>query len=369
MSLNGQGMNTESMETRGAALRVPTEIWLEIFSDSNFLILGSEKDGVPRSLLLFSRVQIDIAPKTLPPAYRTWPETLRALSQTCRKFRTIFLPLFWKHVEACITSGNGTAWAARVATVLLDRCKGLMKRENQHLALHVRIFSVSLSSHLIATVIPLFAQCLELLPNLDTLHILYVERKREEMVTAAFKNVQIPTVQTIILPSYAHAILRACPLVRDVSCNGEDGDELFKTLIDHCPHVERIQGFELTPARAEELSENLPKLREVAVLPYMDFSYLSTIKSLSMIELVVKRWEDVDETELDIEDFSPSTAFKRKLLQLKQKRIDAARAVLRMSTNNVPKGVKMSYWEDITGMAGTTEYTYGCWVRAEEFDV
>ncbi|KAJ6523378.1 hypothetical protein B0H19DRAFT_1201951 [Mycena capillaripes] len=345
------------VEPNGAALRVPTAIWLEIVSDSHFLILESEKDGIPRSLLLLSRGKIESCPKTIPLAHREWPETLRTLSQTCRTFRAIFLPLLWEHVEACFAPKNGRDWSTRVADVLLDRCNGLMKRENQDLARFVRVFSISLSSHRIAAVVPLFARCLVSLPNLDTLHILYPESKWKRNVTVAFRGVNLPGVRTIcmaiILPIYAHGILAACPSVRDVCC----------------PEVERIQGFELTSAKLKGLSRSLLELREVAVSANMDMSSLEVIKSLSIIELIAKRWEYVDETEIDPEDFSPSTAYKRKLLQTKQKRIDATRAVLRASAGKAPKRIKMSYWQDITGMVGVTEYTYGqYWVRAEEFD-
>ncbi|KAJ6558377.1 hypothetical protein B0H19DRAFT_1150933 [Mycena capillaripes] len=357
------------VKPNGAALRVPTEIWLEIVSDSHFLILGSEKDGIPRSLLLLSRGKIESSPKTIPLAHREWPEILRTLSQTCRTFRAIFLPLLWEHVEACFAPKNGRDWSTRVADVLLDRSNGLMKRENQDLARFVRVFSVSLSSHRIAAVVPLFARCLVSLPNLDTLHILYLESQWERNVTVAFRGVNLPGVRTIILPTYAHGILAACPSVRDVSCNDETGETLFETLISCCPEVERIQGFELTSAKLRGLFRSLLKLREVAVPANMDMSSLGDIKSLSIIELIAKRWEYVDETEIDPEDFSPSTAYKRKLLQTKQRRIDATRAVLRASAGKAPKRIKMSYWQDITGMVGVTEHTYGqYWVRAEDFD-
>ncbi|KAJ7627957.1 hypothetical protein DFH06DRAFT_1226763 [Mycena polygramma] len=363
-------LDVKDVENGGAALKVPTEIWMEIVSGANFLVLGSEKDGIPRSLLLLSRSKIPSAPKTIPPAYRVRPETLRALSQTCRTLRAIFLPLLWEHVEACITSKSGTPWLNGMSAVLLDRCKGLMKRPNQHLARYVRVFSVSLSDEQIASTVSLFARCLESLPNLETLHILYVKSEWEDIVTEAFGDVELPGVRTIILPSYAHAILAACPGVRNVSSNEEIGTQLFDTLIENCPAVERMQGFELTPARLEELSENLPKLREIAVPAHLDISSLAVINTLSVIELIAKQWEDVNEADIDAEDFSPGTAFKQKLVQARQKRIDAARAVLEASSGQAPKLIKISYWQDITGMVGMTDYTYGhYWVKADEYDV
>ncbi|KAJ7876549.1 hypothetical protein B0H13DRAFT_2279487 [Mycena leptocephala] len=159
----------------------------------------------------------------------------------------------------------------------------------------------------------------------------YLESQWEGTVTAAFRTVKLPSVQTIVLPSYTHAILAACLNVRDVSCNEEIGAKLFNTFIKCCSKVERIQGFELTSTKLKDLSRSLPKLREIAIPTHMDISFLSTIGSLSVIEPIAKRWEYVDESEIDTEDLSPGTAYKRKLLQTKQKHLDAARTVLRAS--------------------------------------
>ncbi|KAJ7472138.1 hypothetical protein FB451DRAFT_1559282 [Mycena latifolia] len=353
-----------------AVLDIPTEIWLEIVSGSNFLILDGEKDGIPRSLLLLSRSQIASCPKTVPPAYRERPETLRALSQTCRALRAVFLPLLWERVEACFQPKNDAAWHARVANVLLARCRGLLKPENKAIARHVRVVSVSLSWHRIAVVMPLFAQCLEALPNLDTLHILHLKSKSERTVTPAFEGVELPRVRTVILPSYAHAILAACPNVRDVSCNEDNSNILFNTMLDYCPNVERIQGFELTTAQMKKLSKKLLKLREIAVPYDTDIASLSVFKRLSVIELLARAWEDVDESDCDEDDYSAGAARKRKLLQTKRQRTDAARVILRASAGTGPKRVKVSYWKNITGMLGMVEITYGkYWVRSEEFEV
>ncbi|KAJ6480252.1 hypothetical protein C8R45DRAFT_350224 [Mycena sanguinolenta] len=225
------------------------------------------------------------------------------------------------------------------------------------------VFSVSLSSDRIGTVVPLFARCLASLPNLNTLNIMYLQSKWERNVTAEFRNIQLPTVQTIILPSHAHGILRACPNVRDVSCNEEAGEKLLDTLIQHCPKVGRIQGFEITDEVLDELCEGLPNLREIVVPADMDISSLSVLKNLSVIELMTNQEEDPDDCEyadVDLEE----------LAETKRRRIEAARAVLRTSSGKAPKYIKLSYWEEITGMLGMMEITYGqYWVGAEEIEI
>ncbi|KAJ7173935.1 hypothetical protein C8R43DRAFT_1204751, partial [Mycena crocata] len=232
--------------------KIPTEIWQEIVSSSNFPVL-SKKCDASRSLLLLGRCKTESAPKTIPDEYRERPEILRALSQTCRRFRVIFLPLLWENVEAYFESKDGSSWNIRVSDVLLDRCRGLMKRENQSLARYVRVFSVSISSYRIGTVMRAFARCLRSLPNLRTLHILHLKNKWIDEVSIAFMGVQVHTVRTIILPSNAYPILAACPNVRDISCNEEDGATLFETMMGCCPKVQRIDGFKLCSSRLKSL--------------------------------------------------------------------------------------------------------------------
>ncbi|KAJ7607789.1 hypothetical protein DFH06DRAFT_1249608 [Mycena polygramma] len=364
--ISSAATTNETATNVGVFLKIPTEIWVEIVSDSNFRVLGSAKDGMPRSLLLLSRSKIKSCPKTVPTGYRERPETLRALSQTCRALRGIFLPLLWEHLEACFIPKTAATWGTRVAKVLLDRCKGLMKSES--LRSYVRIVSVSFSSYHIDEVVPLFAKCLVSLPNLDTLHILHLQSKFEETVIAAFKNIELPSTRAIILPSYAHSILAACPNARDVSCNEETGVKLFNTLIKCCPRVERIQGFKLTSSKLKDLSKALPNLREIAVPASMNISSLSVLKRLSVIELIAN-CEDDEGSEIDSDD-DDEDEDRKEILTARRQQVDAARAVLKASAGTPPKRVKMSYWEDITAMLGMAEITYGqYWVRADEFEV
>ncbi|KAJ6632137.1 hypothetical protein B0H10DRAFT_1976253 [Mycena sp. CBHHK59/15] len=112
--------DTVDPSSRNPVLEIPTEIWLEIVSDSYFLILDGEKDGMSRSALLLSRIRISTCPTTVPPAYRERQETLRALSQTCRAFRALFLPLLWERVEEFFEPKNrDSSWHARYTNILV----------------------------------------------------------------------------------------------------------------------------------------------------------------------------------------------------------------------------------------------------------
>jgi hypothetical protein len=68
----------------------------------------------------------------------------------------------------------------------------------------------------------------------------------EKDITAAFSGKQFPLVRTVVIPSYAHQILAACPNVRQVMYGSEAHQPwLFEILKKHCHHVEVLPGFSL----------------------------------------------------------------------------------------------------------------------------
>lgn len=100
-----------------------------------------------------------------------------------------------------------------------------------------------------------------------------------------------------------------------------------------------------------------------------DIASLAVIKQLSKIELISSRQEDINESDIDEDDFSASTARKRILLKTKHKRIDEACSILKASSGTSPKQVRVSYWQKITGTEHMAEITHGhYWVGAEEFE-
>ena len=62
-----------------------------------------------------------------------------------------------------------------------------------------------------------------------------------------FEQRQYPQIHTILLPTEAHPLLRACPNVVEVICNG--GRDSFSVLLDAmtaCPHIEVFEGYNFT---------------------------------------------------------------------------------------------------------------------------
>ena len=71
-------------------------------------------------------------------------------------------------------------------------------------------------------------------------------RAHTQMTThlkTAFKGRSFPTIQTVILPTHAHEIMRCCKEARTVVCNYGDGSQIVTAIAKGSKKVERLEGF------------------------------------------------------------------------------------------------------------------------------
>ena len=80
----------------------------------------------------------------------------------------------------------------------------------------------------------------------------------------AFEGKKYPQIRTIILPNCAHHILRACPEVRDVTCNEDDGGKLLTPMTKECRNVESIEGIYLN---SDQLVKSESRFLDFNILP------------------------------------------------------------------------------------------------------
>lgn len=120
LGVTGPGTGTER-PTPGR--RLPVEVWLMIAEHFPTL-------SVQTSIAMHRSGKY-------PPDFRQRTHTLRALSQTTRELRVVFLPLSWRDLEMCAASDDEyLPWRRAVAYALRRQCLGLVK--TKALALHVR---------------------------------------------------------------------------------------------------------------------------------------------------------------------------------------------------------------------------------------
>ena len=223
-------------------LRLPVELF--------DMILEYYPEPPEDSVILTNAIGVDAK-------YGERGQLLRALSGTCRALRNKCLPLAWEHIEACVIYPEKGTWYKQVSKRLQSVSEVLCNCP--HLTQHVRygnirsygyegktdIFLISVATVTLTrcstdTVLPAFAECLGVLPNLHTLRIIHAHSQMTTALKNSFEGKQYPQIRKIILPSCAHNILRACPQAREVICNEDDGSKLITAIASACKNVESL---------------------------------------------------------------------------------------------------------------------------------
>jgi hypothetical protein len=70
----------------------------------------------------------------------------------------------------------------------------------------------------------------------------------------AFEYLRLPSVRVIILPAFAHELLKSCPNVREVICIRDNGSKLVGSIAKACKHVEKIEGFQADEKMMKRMS-------------------------------------------------------------------------------------------------------------------
>ncbi|TFK26660.1 hypothetical protein FA15DRAFT_263770 [Coprinopsis marcescibilis] len=236
----------------------------------------------------------------LPRYYLDRPNALRALSQTCSAYRSIFLPILWDRLEVCVRAATTTEQFFRHAGLtMIRKCDGL--RKNKELASMVKRVHVILTRYKTDIVLKSFTDCLQDLPNLHTIHILHAHTQMTTVIKDAFENVTLPTVRTLIIPGYCHEVLKSCPETRSIRCIRDNGSKLVTVIKSFCKKAEELRGFDFVsnPALAKRMVSAAPNLRilEVPLEPSDGvMTHLKGIKQLSTIDIL---WRKDDPPTLD----------------------------------------------------------------------
>ncbi|GLB42809.1 hypothetical protein LshimejAT787_1202580 [Lyophyllum shimeji] len=275
----------------GPIFELPLELWLEILSYFPCVRIPTRR--------------ISDSP-LVPSCTLARQEALRALSQTCRAFRSQFLQELWDRFEVCATLGQverhggpardvtdeekdfelSGAWYKDISEALERKSNGL-QQSPEHAKL-VHKVSVALTRCNSASVLGAFARCLHALPNLHTLQILRAHTQMTTHLKNAFEGHKFPAIRTVVLPSHAHNVLRCCPEARTVVCNCDDGSKLVSAIAKECKKVQRLEGFSIDEKMMKRIVKAAPNLQEIrfksTVAPQI-VGMLSSLKDIRSIEL------------------------------------------------------------------------------------
>ncbi|KAK0217136.1 hypothetical protein IW262DRAFT_1464166 [Armillaria fumosa] len=198
---------------------------------------------------------------------------LVSLSQTCKAYRQIFVPMLWEKLEAFqCTDPNVEVhpelpeWQQKVTSAIIRQLETVTIRDPA-LADHVQSVSFTLTESA-QGLYPWIAKCLPLLPRLTTVQIFGLEFKgSENALRGAFEDVFVPSVQTLAIPNSAHVIFPSFPNVFNVVCNSfyeSSREDFLNRVIGYYPnaHCVHLCGLLLSPL-LETMIHRLPNLREI----------------------------------------------------------------------------------------------------------
>ncbi|KAJ6597599.1 hypothetical protein DFH09DRAFT_867113, partial [Mycena vulgaris] len=171
------------------------------------------------------------------------PETLRALSETCRRLRDVLIALSWERVEVCasrrIPEGSSDSFSVELwSSISKELVRELVRQtevitiRNPSFSEHVRVVSVVLTGWCAETVYPEFFSFLSLLPNLHTIQILLVPGVFHKTIRSscrpcipspmdgALAGRVFPTVRTLALHFNAFDLVKCCPNVERLTTIG-----------------------------------------------------------------------------------------------------------------------------------------------------
>ncbi|KAJ7147662.1 hypothetical protein C8R43DRAFT_528332 [Mycena crocata] len=205
-------------------LLLPTEILLEILSYHHTTPVPYERWRLAGDIL-FGRFAV-----------------LRALSQTCRTFRNIFLPLVWENVEAVDDDRRG-----RHIPVLQRRMMGILKTPSLPRCVRTLLVSLTLSAPN-WNFFTVFARFIQATPNLSGLHIVDVSQRHAGALSGALLSQSFPSIRELTIPALLAGSLSAFPNIQLLICADSyavdyDAIALLKSARQYCPPLKSIVNF------------------------------------------------------------------------------------------------------------------------------
>ncbi|KAJ7089019.1 hypothetical protein C8R43DRAFT_1082298 [Mycena crocata] len=227
--------------------------------------------------------------------------TLRALSETSKRLRSVFLAAAWERVEVCATvkvpddyrhpsrvGSNKDIWSHDLTVDFareLVRQMEIVTIRNPVLAQEVKVVTVVLSERSADTIFPEFFRFLGQLPRLHTIQILRLGppwKMLDFFQYNATTDHAFRSVRRLELCNNAMNIVKCCPSVERVSIEFIDSHGL-KQLQIHAPKLCVLTCLPIGGERVQAIIDHLPNLAEIPPILTRDLS-ISTISLLSRMQ-------------------------------------------------------------------------------------
>ncbi|KAJ6485319.1 hypothetical protein C8R47DRAFT_1129782 [Mycena vitilis] len=191
-------------------------------------------------------------------------DSLRALSQTCRALRDIFVPVLWARVHACFTSRNRPKRRIRTRAKMLER-RMIGIQKTPYVAPCIRWMAVTMLECNMSNWQPIaeFIRVLDLLPNLKDLTILQASTEMIPVLETSFYGKVFPSVSKLTLTDRFTSIMRCFPNVQVLAYFHHNVIEVFDVIKEHCKSIHTIRNIQLSAEVVRCLRDAIPNVKSI----------------------------------------------------------------------------------------------------------
>ncbi|KAJ7041484.1 hypothetical protein C8F04DRAFT_1391038 [Mycena alexandri] len=195
-------------------------------------------------------------------------DALRALSQTCRTLRRIFVPVLWAGVHACFTQRNNPEKnRERHAQMLERRMIGIQK--TRHAMCYIRSLSVSLAGVNMTNWQPMaeFVRVLGVLPQLQHLTIVLVFNEIVPVLSTACQGKVFPSILSLGVDNDNLEMILPCfPNIKTLTFYPGSGClPILRALKGSCEHVHTLNNLILFAYNIECIRDSIPNVSRISV--------------------------------------------------------------------------------------------------------
>ncbi|KAJ6485304.1 hypothetical protein C8R47DRAFT_536048 [Mycena vitilis] len=194
-------------------------------------------------------------------------DSLRALSQTSRVLRDIFLPALWSRAHACFTSRNRPKRKIKTRAKMLERrMRGI--RNTTYIVPYIHSLCITLEECNMYNWQPMaeFIRVLDLLPNLRELTILQLSAEMVPVFQTSCDGKIFPSVLRLALSDGGLApLLRYFPNVQTLTCYWYTCGAIVAAAKEYCRHVHTVNNMWLSAELVKCLRDAIPQLKQLSI--------------------------------------------------------------------------------------------------------
>ncbi|KAK7055545.1 hypothetical protein R3P38DRAFT_2847741 [Favolaschia claudopus] len=174
-------------------------------------------------------------------------DIIRALSQTCRTLRNIFLPILWERVYAVFTERTRQRKTKKRSKMLERRMIGL--RKTPYIIPHIRALSVTLEECDMDNWEPMaeFIRALNVLSSLEDLAILKVPSAMLGVFRKSMEGKEFPSVQRLAVRDMLAEIIPCFPNVHTFTFEGYNSSHVESSNASQCSKIVTVKNFVPSP--------------------------------------------------------------------------------------------------------------------------